>query len=275
MIGRTNAGVGGGGLNFKVVGGTVAPSNPKENMIWVNTANEITSWIFSGTQPTNPTEGMVWISTGTSSNVAFSATKKNGIIVYPISAKQYINGALVDKDAKIYQNGAWVVWWNGEIYQTGIFYVPFVKTDSANLGGYTTTNSAGKTKGSVTFNTSEIYLHAYENPGGDNSIQFFGTNEKIDMSRFSKLNVQFNSISICDQNSELNWIMISASQYKNFPGNGTGAAYKQLRSNASTSGVTTHTIDISAIDSAYIVITAHQYTGGFNTNARIAKIWLE
>ena len=38
MIGRTNAG-GGASLNFKVVGGTAAPSNPKENTIWVTNPN--------------------------------------------------------------------------------------------------------------------------------------------------------------------------------------------------------------------------------------------
>ena len=50
MIGRTNVG-GGTSLNFKVVGGTSAPSNPKENTIWVNTDKEITSWHFGTEEP--------------------------------------------------------------------------------------------------------------------------------------------------------------------------------------------------------------------------------
>lgn len=108
MLGRTNTG-GGGGLNFKVVGGTTAPSNPKENMIWVNTSTKITSYIFSATQPTG-SAGMVWISTGTSSTAEFNALKKNGIQVYPLSAKQYISGAWVGETAKIYQGGEWVDW---------------------------------------------------------------------------------------------------------------------------------------------------------------------
>ena len=36
MLGKTNVG-GGASLNYKVVGGTSAPANPKENTIWVNT----------------------------------------------------------------------------------------------------------------------------------------------------------------------------------------------------------------------------------------------
>lgn len=104
-------GAGGGNpLNFAVVGGLEQPGNPKENMIWVNTDQKITSYIFSATQPANPTEGMVWITICTSSSAEFNALKKNGIQVYPVSAKQYISGAWVDKTASSYQGGAWKDW---------------------------------------------------------------------------------------------------------------------------------------------------------------------
>jgi hypothetical protein len=49
--GFKHGGGGGSDLNFKVVGGTSAPSSPKENTIWVNTNTEISSWDFSATQP--------------------------------------------------------------------------------------------------------------------------------------------------------------------------------------------------------------------------------
>lgn len=105
-------GFGGGGgaaLNFKVVGGTSAPASPKENTIWVNTNTAITDWVFSATQP-SAKSGRVWISTGTSSPIEFNALKKNGIQMYPISAKQYVSGAWVDKTEKIYQGGKWKDW---------------------------------------------------------------------------------------------------------------------------------------------------------------------
>lgn len=45
MIGRTNAGFGGGGgLNLRVYGGTSAPASPKENDIWVKTNLAIPGW---------------------------------------------------------------------------------------------------------------------------------------------------------------------------------------------------------------------------------------
>ena len=102
-------GTGGGsaGLNFKVVGGLTQPAHPSENTIWINTAINITSWIFSAMEPENMVEGMVWISTGRSSSVAFNALKKNGIEVYPLFAKQWNGGGKTDVQAKIYQRGEW------------------------------------------------------------------------------------------------------------------------------------------------------------------------
>lgn len=126
MIGRTNAGGGsGGGLNFKVVGGTSTPASPKENTIWVNTSTAITSWVFSATEPETPAAGMVWFATGTYSPVEFNALKKNNITVYPLSAKQYVSGAWVDKEAKSYLNGEWVAWWSGELFINGNQYEAF------------------------------------------------------------------------------------------------------------------------------------------------------
>lgn len=110
ILNMTGGGSGGASLNFSVVGGTSQPEIPKENTIWVNTETEISGWVFSTSEPESPAEGMVWIATGISSPGEFNALEKNCIQVYPISAKQYVSGALVAKTAKIYQNGAWSGW---------------------------------------------------------------------------------------------------------------------------------------------------------------------
>lgn len=214
--------MGGGGnsggieLNFKVVGGTSAPSSPIENTIWINTSAEITGWRFCAKDPfefkiasnagdivgtaggitfkkknagksiftfvrdgtytipimvsdsheaamltsssgaefdsyaftykgktwynsflgfgldlwdtatpkiTSMTdiqiigvylidmfekaEGFAWISTGIVSSKEFNGLKENGIQIYPLSVKQYINSNWVNKIAQIYQNGSW------------------------------------------------------------------------------------------------------------------------------------------------------------------------
>lgn len=101
---------GGGGLNFEIVGGTQQPENPAENTIWVNTDTEITGWTFQATEPETPSDGMVCIFTGVSSPAPFNALKDNGITINPISAKQYVGGAWVNKAAKSYQGGEWVDW---------------------------------------------------------------------------------------------------------------------------------------------------------------------
>lgn len=138
MLGRTNTGGGGGGagLNFKIVRNP-KPSNPAENTIWVDTDVDITGWEFSTTEPENPEEGMVWITTGTASTVEFNALKKNGVMVYPLAAKQYIDGTWLDKTAKSYQNGEWVDWMM-YLYNKGVEYVdPSTGKGWAFSGKYT------------------------------------------------------------------------------------------------------------------------------------------
>ena len=103
----TRRGGAGGGLNFRVVGGTAQPAAPKENTIWVNTDAEIAGWSFSATKPSDPVEGMVWITYNITGGKIFNVLSSNAIMLCPVLAKQRISGAWVSKTIKIYQNGAW------------------------------------------------------------------------------------------------------------------------------------------------------------------------
>ena len=85
----------------------------------INSGNKLTNAVFKpqiekGSSPTSfvkgDATGQVWIAEGGESVVPFNALKKNGIMVNPVSAKQYISGAWVEKTAKSYQGGAWVDW---------------------------------------------------------------------------------------------------------------------------------------------------------------------
>ena len=87
---KHGGGGGGSSLNFNVKLGTSQPSSPKENDIWVNTNVTDAEWVFSATQPASKSN-LVWIKTGTASDAAFNALKENGIWVYPMEAKQYVN----------------------------------------------------------------------------------------------------------------------------------------------------------------------------------------
>lgn len=190
MLGRTNTGGGGsGGLNFQVIGGTTAPSNPKENMIWVNTSTKITSYIFSATQPT-AASGMVWISTGTSSPIEFNALKKNGIQVYPTVAKQYVNSVWVDVSAYIYRNAEWVqfsyenyyLFKNGELYES--------RTGGWSRSGYTISNDFNNTDNSQVTIGDTIVCKALCPGKEDDKGGACGTANEIDITGFTTMRVK-------------------------------------------------------------------------------------
>lgn len=171
MIGRTNTGGKGGGLNFKVVGNP-QPASPSENTIWLNTDVPISKWYFNATQPENLAEGDVWFPIGTSSPAEFNALKKNGIQVYPLSAKQYAGGAWVDVPAMAYQNGAWVDI-KMYLFNKGV-------VNSLLTGGiYGTNDGTALVQESTTFT-----------PGQNKN---YTTKNKVDLTGFSRVKVRFTS----------------------------------------------------------------------------------
>lgn len=184
-------GVGGANpLNFKVVGGTTKPDNPRENTIWVNMSTKIADWHLSNTRPKNPVHGTVWIYNGKSSGVSFNALKKNELMVYPIHVERYIETVLDSgesyagwdkKEAKIYQNGEWVDW---------IVYL----YNEGNLceditGGFVTkalqynSSTSGANELTITQNTNSIKFS--QNGVNTNGIAY--TKNKIRLSGFKSL----------------------------------------------------------------------------------------
>lgn len=141
-------GGGGTGLNFKVVGGTSQPTNPRENTIWVNTSTSITSYVFSVTQPAG-SAGMVWFQIGTSSSVPFNALKKNTLRVYPMSCKQYVSGSWVAKTAKTYLSSTWTDW-SVELY----FVKSGVKNADQTYISATQNSTLSSSDGLLTINPS-------------------------------------------------------------------------------------------------------------------------
>lgn len=105
-------GAGGGtSLNFAVAAYASAealPDTAKENTIGVITDVAIAGYVFSATEPVEPVAGMVWFELGTKSEVAFSVTEKIIAMVYPVSCKQYVNGAWANTEAWSFVNTSWV-----------------------------------------------------------------------------------------------------------------------------------------------------------------------
>lgn len=159
-------------LNFKVVGGTAAPENPKENTNWAITDVPITGWALSFAEPSEPEEGMMWIVTGTSSKVAFNALKKNTLMVYPTTCKQFVNGAWNNVTAKSYIGGEWVDWLAYLFIENGGQQVPWV-FKALN----TKVSNVSEKNGAIVFEYSAV----------DNSYLAAGTEDPEDLSGFTKL----------------------------------------------------------------------------------------
>lgn len=233
-------------LNFKVVGNP-QPGNPKENTIWVDTDVKITGWSFCAAEPGDPNEGMVWISTGTSSTAQFNALKKNGIQVYPISAKQYVGGAWVDVVAKSYQGGEWVSWIpSGALYWDGIRTVDWITKSNISMNGWTAKAPTWDSK------TVTVY-------GGGEYTTYCGivTKNKVDITGYTKLVVEIEgtataaadqNLQVCISSTQSNSMESSVTARKNITSNYTGTI--ELPFTASGS----YYIDIFAIRAAKVVI---------------------
>lgn len=229
-------GSGGAGLNFKIVGDTTKPANPKENMIWVNTDVKLTGYYFQSKQPENMQPGEVWISTGTSSPVEFNALKKNGLQVYPLSANKCVNGAWENMNAEIYIGGKWTQFssmWDGKLFTPGNQY-------ESVTGGW-------MIEGDI---TSEGFISLPSESGGTCTAR---TNRLVNKGIYTELKLTIESgkvtVYLSDENgtNEGNWYALLE--------NATG----------------TVTIGLDGVPDAFIV-TMYTYYGN---KATISKIWLE
>lgn len=98
-------------LNYSVIGGLEEPSEPTENMIWVQTDEIIDNYVMSVKEPKNLQENLIWLKLGSTGNITFGRIKLNNIIldeVNIVQVKQYKNNQWIEKQAKIYQNNNWL-----------------------------------------------------------------------------------------------------------------------------------------------------------------------
>lgn len=237
--GNGNLGGGSGGLNFKIVGGKSEPSSQKENMIWVDTDEKITGYTINATEPENPIPGMVWITPGASGEAVVTVTKKNPIKVYPVSAKQYNNGAWMDVTAKNRQNGEWVDWWNGELYEPGNMYD--IYTGGWVKGEYIAGDA-------TTITTSDITLNV-----GTGTRTHVETAQKVEFGDNKTLKATVDIIN-CPTASNVVRLGYSSKPKANLA---SATTKNELTPGKNFSGEFTITLDISsAPSSAYVVIGA-------------------
>ena len=245
---------GGANLNYKVVGGTSVPSSPAVNTIWVNTSTAITSHVFSSEQPTSPVEGMVWFQIGTQSAVLFNALKKNGIILHPLRAKQYISGAWVTKTAKSYQGSAWLEW----IADTYLYNNGDTCDDiTGGWQGRAWAEDSG-TAGSVpliSFNANSMVVTTN---GGNYARTTVEIKKDFDFTHFKTITAIY---SFSGSVSETASLFMVIPRNKTYWGASHAVASKALAKGTEK----TATLDVSAISGAYDVAFGIRCTGGTGT----------
>lgn len=151
VIARFGGG-GGGGLNFKVKAYTELPASGSENEIAVITTTPISGYVMQGEQPAG-TDGLVWIETSGVSETPIWVDKKHTVRIYPVVARQYVDGAWISVPAECYQNGEWssffkFLYKNGDLcesvsggwvleatYNDGSFKDTYIDTTGANNYG--------------------------------------------------------------------------------------------------------------------------------------------
>lgn len=227
---------------------------PKENTIGIITTTTMPKWVFSATEPKEPEVGMVWICVGKQSKAEFNALKENTLQVYPISAKQYVGGKFEDKIALSYQNGAWVEWWNGELYDSGDEYVSLT-------GGWAVNSS--KANSSVTYaelsvskNADNIVLECSSNKSG-----CFGTVNPIDLTDVEKVyfKVSFNKIA---SNA---WSMLCVHPARSAPRDGGASAEAEACEDQ------TFFVDVKNLSGLQYITFALCYA----STVTVKKVWTE
>lgn len=241
-------GTGGGGnvgLNFKVVGGTSQPASAAENTIWLNTDTDITGWVFSPSQPETPAAGLAWISIGVASAAAFNAVKKQTMMVYPVAAKQYVDGAWANKGAMIYLDGAWVSFSTEAVY----LYIEGDTCESLT-GGYTVaamkaaSSESGTGTPAVTYGDSSMVIKPVKSTAIGTYIGgIVRTKSKIDCSQYDTLIFEGTVAGISTGNGKIAfWSTMGANQSEN------QAKYKML-----SNGSDPITVDVSDLTGSYYI----------------------
>lgn len=166
---------GSGGLNFRLVGGTTQPADPKENTIWVKTDNPITKWILNASPNSSPTDdgavNIVYKSTNAYSDRQGSPVlclyngKLSGLpgeIWIELTGCYQSDGSdLKPVDAFIYISGSWVR------FSSRIVYLYNAGSTSLSWKGTGTDTST-----ELVMTTSHgLFGQSYQSYGGKGTVQ--------------------------------------------------------------------------------------------------------
>lgn len=236
LHGNGGSGGSGGGMELTIIVDTVRPAKVTHNAIWVDSDVDATSYALTAAEPENPEAGALWISIGDGGKIkVVSPVGDNWITVYPISAKQFIDGEWVTKVAKSYQNGEWVDW-------TVFAY------NGGNTGWQSCTSAVGGWyPGSVTFSDGAICLKNTET----NSATGSATTEKYDLSSFKTIEFVIDSQSTGFNTGAAYVCVTTSNSFAWNPGTSATTLPSEAVSSKQFSSSGTVTLDVSSLSGEY------------------------
>ena len=181
---------------------------------------------------------MIWFATGNNSDVSFFTLKMDGREfdeVYPVSAKQYISDVWVNKIVKSYQNGKWVDWWDGTLYDSGNQLINIT-------GGWKSIDNG--TALTASFDAEQITISSRSGNGYDCALY---TNNKVNVTHYSKMYaIVDNMVFPISYNNQGVRVGLTSQNTEKFPD-----AYAVAMANGSSQGSNTVIVDISDISGEF------------------------
>lgn len=250
LYGNGGSGGGSGGFGLQIVEGLVRPKNPTQGMIWAKTEHKVAYYDLSATRPENPADGTLWVNISDSGKTKIvSPVSKEWITVYPLYAEQYVGGTWADIDIASYQDGEWVDWWNGKLYENGNEYEEYTGGWETFQHHSQTYNTAGCSKdgGKLTLRLT-----------GTKCAVAYGTVEPIDVTDYTS--IEFTADEIYTECAFAISTMRS-----------TSSATSRIAQIVPTSaGV--HFLDISGLSGKYYVWFGDYTSSGAGYGAVVSKI---
>ncbi len=258
MIGLTNAGGGGGGLRVAV--GMTAPANPRDGVVWVESATAGKKYVVSKTEPQNPATGLIWIALSGDSIITAKVYEYNG-------------SSWASTSAYIYANGEWVQ------FSYNIVYLYNEGDKCVNLtGGWYTkawaldgSTGAFGSEPTVEYGNKTAYMHMQVGGGDTDGGGGWFTNNPINLAGYKSIIFNVTSAQFNNSNYTLSNLGVYNTANRYFSGIATtGMSWE----NGATYTDKTFSVDVSKISSSYRVGVYFRCHGNY-MGATFDKIYLQ
>ena len=227
-------------MGFRVYTATAFPSTALKNDIVLASDVPMTNWILSPAEPTGTprTNGDVWLRYSVKGET-FNVLKNGAMMIYIVSAHQYINDTWVSKAFEIYQSDGSLEVFDGFLGK-GVNELgqPTFTVFESQYGSVSPASFVPNNDGTFT-----VSMGAY-----GNSIKAGAVfPNKIDLSEHTKLNIKYTVDSIKSGGSGSIYLYMVQSA-----GMSSLASVKLLGTSTVVGEELTQTIDVSSINQCYV-----------------------